>query len=302
MKKIGIAALLTAVLFITGACGGGDTTESGSASDDNPQGNNNSKVEITAVGSTALQPLVEQIAEIYMTDNPNYSIVVQGGGSGTGLTQVSSGAVDIGNSDVFAEEKEGIDSSAIEDHQVAVVGMGPVVNKEVGVDDVTQDELVDIFTGKIKNWKELGGEDQEIVVVNRAQGSGTRATFEKWGLNDAQSVASQEQDSSGTVKKIVSETPGAISYLAFSYFDDSLSPLKIDGVAPTEENVATNDWKIWSYEHMYTKKDASTEITAFLDYIMTEDVQKNVVAKLNYIPITSMKISRDLEGNVETIK
>ncbi|MGX6977813.1 phosphate ABC transporter substrate-binding protein PstS family protein [Vagococcus elongatus] len=302
MKKIGIAGLLAAVLLITGACGGGETAESGSGSSDKSQGNDNKKVEITAVGSTALQPLVEQIAEIYMTDHPNYSIVVQGGGSGTGLTQVSTGAVDIGNSDVFAEEKEGIDSSAIKDHQVAVVGMGPVVNKDVGVDDVSHDELIDIFTGKIKNWKELGGKDQEIVVVNRAQGSGTRATFEKWGLNDAQSVASQEQDSSGTVKKIVAETPGAISYLVFSYFDDSLNPLKIDGVEPTEENVATNDWKIWSYEHMYTEKDASSDITAFLDYIMTEDVQKNVVAELNYIPITSMKISRDLEGNVETVK
>ncbi len=88
--------------------------------------------------------------------------------------------------------------------------------------------------------------------MNRANGSGTRATFEKWGLDGATPIQSQEQDSSGTVRQLVSQTPGAISYLAFSYLDDSTQALSIDGVEPKEENVADNSWKIWSYEHMYT--------------------------------------------------
>ncbi|MBP1044503.1 phosphate ABC transporter substrate-binding protein PstS family protein [Vagococcus sp. BWB3-3] len=296
MKKIALTILFSGVLLIAAGCGSSatessDSSASGSAS--------SKKVEITAVGSTALQPLVENIADIYQTDNPNYSIEVQGGGSGTGLSQVSTGAVEIGNSDIYAEEKDGIDAEALTDHQIAVVGIAPVANKEVGVTNLTSAQLVDIFTGKIKNWQEVGGKDQEILVVNRAAGSGTRATFEKWALDGQQPVSSQEQDSSGTVRKIVAETPGAISYLAFSYIDEGLLGLSVDDVKPTPENVADNSWKIWSYEHMYTAKDAPKEVTAFIEYILTDDVQKNVVEQLNYIPITSMKVERGLDGEVK---
>lgn len=259
----------------------------------------NKQVTITAVGSTALQPLVEQVGEIYMTDHPNYSINVQGGGSGTGLTQVATGAVDIGNSDVYAEEKDGIDASNIVDNRIAVVGVAPVVNKEVGVTEITQDDLKDIFTGKITNWKEVGGKDQAIELINRASGSGTRATFEQWGLEGEEPMKGQEQDSSGTVRKIVAETPGAISYLAFSYIDDSLQGLAIDGVEPTDTNVTDNSWKIWAYEHMYTQKEVTKEVQTFIDYMLSEDVQKNVINELGYISITDMKVERSMTGEIK---
>lgn len=296
MKKISLALIAGGLLLTIVGCGNPKVESSGSSTGNTGK---TEDVKITAVGSTALQPLVENIAEIYMTDNPNYSIEVQGGGSGTGLSQVATGAVEIGNSDIYAEEKDGIDSSKLTDHRIAVVGMGPVANKEIGVKNLTSEQLIDVFTGKVKNWKEVGGADQEILVVNRAAGSGSRATFEQWALDGNQPVRSQEQDSSGTVKKIVAETPGAISYLAFSYMDESLLGLSIDGVEPTVENVATNDWKVWAYEHMYTAKDASKEITAFIEYILTDDVQENVVKKLDYIPITAMKVERGLDGEVK---
>lgn len=296
MKKISLALIAGGLLLTIVGCGNPKVESSVSSTGKTSK---TEDVKITAVGSTALQPLVENIAEIYMTDNPNYSIEVQGGGSGTGLSQVATGAVEIGNSDIYAEEKDGIDSSKLTDHRIAVVGMGPVANKEIGVKNLTSQQLIDVFTGKVKNWKEVGGADQEILVVNRAAGSGSRATFEQWALDGNQPVRSQEQDSSGTVKKIVAETPGAISYLAFSYIDESLLGLSIDGVEPTVENVATNDWKVWAYEHMYTAKDAPKEITAFIEYILTDDVQENVVKKLDYIPITAMKVERGLDGEVK---
>ena len=153
-------------------------------------------------------------------------------------------------------------------------------------------------SGKVKNWQELGGKDQEIVVVNRASGSGTRATFEKWGLDGAKTIQAQEQDSSGTVKKIVSSTPGAISYLALSYIDDSLEALSLDGVAPTAENIETNDWPIWSYEHMYTKGKPTKEIKKFLDYMVSDEVQEGLVKDLGYLPVTKMQVSRSADGQV----
>ena len=288
MKKLS-AILLLAGVFLAG-CGNTSSTGNSSA--------NSKQVQIVAVGSTALQPLVESAQEQFVAKNANYQITVQGGGSGTGLSQVASGSVQIGNSDVFAEEKDGVDASKLVDHQVAVVGMAPVVNKAIGVKNVTKDQLIAIFTGKVKNWQELGGKDQEIVVVNRASGSGTRATFEKWGLDGAKTIQAQEQDSSGTVKKIVSSTPGAISYLALSYIDDSLEALSLDGVAPTAENIETNDWPIWSYEHMYTKGKPTKEIKKFLDYMVSDEVQEGLVKDLGYLPVTKMQVSRSADGQV----
>ncbi|MGG5336173.1 phosphate-binding protein [Enterococcus sp. AZ089] len=302
MKKLGLLFFATGLL-LAGCGSGGTSTESSQASGGSSSGAaSNENVEILAVGSTALQPLVEAAGESFSADNPNYTITVQGGGSGTGLSQVEAGAVTIGNSDVFADEKDGVDASKLVDHKVAVVGMAPVVNKDAGVTDLSQQDLIDIFTGKVKNWSELGGADQEISVINRASGSGTRATFEKWGLDGAETIQTQEQDSSGTVRKIVAETPGAISYLALSYLDDSIQALSLDGVEATPENIADNKWPIWSYEHMYTNGEPDANVKAFLDYIMTDDVQQGIVIELGYLPITDMKVERSVDGEVTNVE
>ncbi|MGO5335098.1 phosphate ABC transporter substrate-binding protein PstS [Enterococcus cecorum] len=253
---------------------------------------------ITAVGSTALQPLVETVAEEYQNNHPGQFVNVQGGGSGTGLSQVQSGAVNIGNSDVFAEEKSGIDAKKLVDHQVAVVGITPIVNKKVGVKNISMENLQKIFTGEITNWKQVGGNDVDVVILNRASGSGTRGTFERWVLNGKKPKAAQEQDSSGTVRQIVADTPGAISYVAFSYVTKDVATLSIDGVAPNDDNVKTNKWIIWSYEHMYTKGQPTELTKKFLDYVLSDKVQKEIVAKLGYIAITDMQVKRDWQGNV----
>lgn len=253
---------------------------------------------ITAVGSSALQPLVETAAESFQNKYPGKFVNVQGGGSGTGLSQVQAGAVEIGNSDLFAEEKSGIDAAALVDHKVATVGITPIVNKNVGVTDITTENLRKIFLGELKNWKELGGADQEIVILNRASGSGTRGTFEKWVLDGQTAIQAQEQDSSGMVRSIVADTPGAISYVAFSYVTEDVQTLSVDGVEPTDENVTTNDWKIWSYEHMYTKGKPSELTEEFLEYMLSPEVQKDIVGELGYIPVSSMKVERDWQGNI----
>lgn len=282
MKKRHLLFLALAGLLALAGCG---TSQSSGES-------------ITAVGSSALQPLVEAAAEQYQTDHVGVFINVQGGGTGTGLSQIQQGAVEIGNSDLFAEEKAGINAKKLVDHRVAVVGITPIANKAVGVKNLTVVQLRRLFTGEITNWKQVGGKDLPVVVVNRAQGSGTRATFERWVLGDRQPMPAQEQDSTGMVRSIVASTPGAVSYVAFSYVDSSVRALALSGVKPTDQNVTTNDWPIWSYEHMYTKGQPHGLTKQFLAYIQSGKTQQRLVSKMGYIPITAMKVTRDAKGNV----
>ncbi|WP_148138277.1 phosphate ABC transporter substrate-binding protein [Olsenella sp. HMSC062G07] len=299
----GSAAAALSGLGLVGCSGSGAASNGGSTSSADSSSSKKVSGSVTAVGSTALQPLVEAAAEKFMETNPDVQITVQGGGSGQGITQISQGAVQIGNSDVFAESKlsNPDDAKKLVDNKVAIVGMGPVAHPEVSIDDLTLDQLKGIFTGAITNWKEVGGQDLAITVINRASGSGTRATFEGavlGGTKVPESFKPQEQDSSGTVAKMVAETPGSISYLAFSYFSDKLKALKVGGVEPKEETVETNDWTIWAYEHMYTSTSPDEATQAFIDYMLSDDVQGSLVEQTGYIPVTGMKVTRDASGNV----
>ena len=276
-----------ASLFLAAAMTAGLLTGCGSSSTDS----SSSDLEgtITAAGSSALKPLVDEASQKFIEKNPNVSITVDAGGSGEGLKQVSEGTVTIGNSDVSAEEKLDADQAKeLVDHQVCVVTMAPIVNKDVteaGVKDLSTDQLIGIFTGQITNWKDVGGPDENIVLVTRPSSSGTRATFEKYALNGNAEAEnkSMETDDSGVLLKNVSDTKGAIGYVALSYLVDNkdVDAVSIDGVAPTLENTYNGTYKVWTMEHMYTKGKGSKADKAFIKYIMSDDFAKTC-EKLGY--------------------
>ncbi len=276
-----------ASLFLAAAMTAGLLTGCGSSSTDS----SSSDLEgtITAAGSSALKPLVDEASQKFIEKNPNVSITVDAGGSGEGLKQVSEGTVTIGNSDVSAEEKLDADQAKeLVDHQVCVVTMAPIVNKDVteaGVKDLSTAQLIGIFTGQITNWKDVGGPDEDIVLVTRPSSSGTRATFEKYALNGNAEAEnkSMETDDSGVLLKNVSDTKGAIGYVALSYLVDNkdVDAVSIDGVAPTLENTYNGTYKVWTMEHMYTKGKGSKADKAFIKYIMSDDFAKTC-EKLGY--------------------
>lgn len=281
MKKF-IALLTVAGMTATMAVGCGSSSNGTS---DNAAGTNTESSDsslsgtITAAGSSALKPLADDAADSFLNDHPDVSITIDAGGSGEGLKQVSEGTVDIGNSDVAAEDK--LDETAAKelvDHQVCVVTMAPIVNKDVaetGVKSLTKEQLISIFTGKTTNWKDVGGPDENIVLVTRPESSGTRATFQKYALdgNEEASNTSMETDDSGVLLTNVKSTNGAIGYVALSYLtgDAGVETVAIDDVEPTLENTYSGKYPVWTFEHMYTKGDPDEVVKTFLDYIMSDE-------------------------------
>ena len=293
-RRIGAFALAAA--FVVGACSGSATptpAASAGASAAASAGAAGAVTcvngSITASGSTALQPLVDAAAKAYVKACPAATIQVQGGGSGTGLTQVLQGAVQVGNSDVTAESKlQPADAATLVDHQVAVQGWVMVNNPDItGVVNLTTDQATKIWTGVITNWKDVGGPDLKIVLVLRPASSGTRSTFKKIVLGGAAEASGQAltEDSNGAVTKAVEGTPGSTSVIGFAYYQQNksgLTALQLDGVDATVANLANGTYKLQAIGHMYSKGQPDGLVKAFLDYMLSPDVQGTLIPSLFY--------------------
>jgi phosphate transport system substrate-binding protein len=248
-------------------------------------------------GSSALQPLVNAAKEQFEAKNKGISVEVSAGGSKKGLADVASGAVQIGDSDIFAPDDL---KGQLVDHKIAAVGFAAMANKAVG-DKVTALSLQDlsrIFSGAVTNWKDVGGDPLPVVVINRAPGSGTRAVFGNIVLGGDKFVESQTEDNSGALVAKLEQTRGAISYLALSFADPELRVLSVKTdagvVEPTTANITSGAYPIWSYEHMYTKGPATGPTRTFLDYMTGADFQEHALPSVKgFIPVTKMKVSRD---------
>jgi phosphate transport system substrate-binding protein len=240
---------------------------------------------ITIAGSTALLPLVKYAANAYQHAHPDVKISVSGGGSGSGIAQVSAKAVQIGDSDITAPAHP-----ELHDNRVAVVGFAVVVHPGVGVKNLSKKQLQDIFSGEVSNWKDVGGADQKMVVVNRPRSSGTRAVFVKTVMGGVPiNESGLTEDATGTVVSVVKQTPGAISYAAFSGTRGSgLTELAVDGVEPTDDNIIHGKYAIWSYEHMFTFGPPTGEVSRFIAFVQSNS---ELVKKDGFILIRDMRVT-----------
>ncbi|EYE89120.1 phosphate ABC transporter substrate-binding protein [Fervidicella metallireducens AeB] len=261
---------------------------------------------IKCSGSTALLPIVKQAAEDFMKVYPKVSIEVTGGGSGTGIRNVTDGVVDIGNSDVFAPENSGL-----VDNQIAVIPFLFIANNDVKVSSLTNDQLKGIFSGKITNWKEVGGEDKKIVVVMRPASSGTRMTIQQIVMGKENFTTNAiVQDSTGSVKTTVANTPGAIGYIDLAYVDSKVKALKYNNVECNLENVKNGKYTLVSIGHMYTKGQPNELTKAFIEYIKGTTFQNRVLQYYKFAPVTKelkdkvnkIKIGSSSSNNKNTIK
>ena len=247
---------------------------------------------ITISGSTSVGPVVEILGEDFEAKNEGVSIEVQQIGSSAGIKNAIDGTSQIGmaSRDLKDEEK----SAGLKETQIAIDGIAVITNKNNTVKDLTLEQVKDIYTGKITNWKDVGGPDEDIVLVTRPESSGTRATFQKYALdgNEEASNTSMETDDSGVLLTNVKSTNGAIGYVALSYLtgDAGVETVAIDDVEPTLENTYSGKYPVWTFEHMYTKGEPNEVTKAFLDYI-TGDEYGAQMEKLGYGVASKMTVT-----------
>lgn len=245
---------------------------------------------ITASGSTALQPLVAKAATAYQAKCPGATITVSGGGSSVGLSNVASGVSDIGDSDVPVSNAKTIDASTVKDHQVAVVVFAVIVNPQAGVTALTTQQVQDVFSGKVTNWKDVGGKDVPVTLIERKTGSGTRLSFIKdmlGGTDTESKTPASTQDSTQLVLQGVAGAPGGVSYIGVSSASSSVVAVSIDGARPTADDVKSGKYKYFAHEHMYTRATANALAESFIDSMLAADFQGTTVTQLGYLPLST---------------
>lgn len=240
---------------------------------------------IQMVGSTSMEKLANALAESFMEKYPGVTVTAEFVGSGAGVEAVNSGNADIGNSSrkLKDEEKAG---GAVE-NIVAIDGIAVCADTSNTVTNLSRQQLIDIYTGAITNWSEVGGADSPIVVVGREAGSGTRGAFEEiLGVEDACAYAN-ELDSTGAVMAKVASTPGAVGYISLDVVDDSVVALSLEGVEPTAENIKAGSYFLSRPFVMATKGEISQQselLQAWFEYVLGEEGQ-DVAEQLGLITV-----------------
>jgi phosphate transport system substrate-binding protein len=249
---------------------------------------------VVVAGSTALLPLTQQAASEFKRLNPKVKISVSGSSSIAGPQSALKGSATIGASDWNATKSvKGFKAfSGLTAYKVSVTPFATIVNKSNPVKNLTTSQLQKIFGGKITNWKQVGGKDAAIVVVNRKSGSGTRVNYQSKALKNADFMTKgnyKEVGKSGEMLSAIETTPNAIGFIDLAYVKGDAKAVSYNGVAPTTTNVINGKYPIWEYGYLLTKGQAKGADAAFIKYIQSSKFQNGSLKKLKFIPISSMK-------------
>jgi phosphate transport system substrate-binding protein len=237
--------------------------------------------EITEAGSTTVQPLAEKFADEFHTMHPGITVTIQGGGSSVGIKSASDGTVDIG----AASRELTADDPTLIKHLLAKDGIAIIVNPSNQLSDITRQQIIDVFSGKITNWKDLGGIDKAITVVAREEGSGTRGAFQEMVLGkELITNTAILQSSNGAIRTTVAGDPNAIGFLSLGYVNTSVKALSINGVPCTTTTALDGTYPIVRPLYFLTKTQPTGLVKIFLDYCTGPDGQK-IVGEEGYIPV-----------------
>jgi len=283
MKKIlSITLVIILALGALAGCGAKDNTG------DNGKVSGN----VVIAGSTSVQPLSEELAAAFMDVNPGISVEVQGGGSGQGIKAIKESIADFGalSRNVKDDEKD----SVVKEYVIAKDGIAVVVNLESSINGLTVEQIKKIYTGEIKNWNEVGGENEPIVVVTREEGSGTRGAFTEITGVLSKNATEEEidgttkdalvQGSTGAVMQTVATTPNTIGYVSLGSLNDTVKTVDVEVVTPTTETVLSGEYKI-SRPFLYVVGNELTEAAQlYIDFVMSEEGQ-TIVEESGFIPV-----------------
>ena len=290
-KAIAIALSVAALLAMT-ACGStgepaattaAGTTAAETAAEQTTEAPKSVSGTVSLAGSTSMQKLCEAMIESFSEEYPDITVTAEYTGSGAGLEAVAAGKTDIGNSSRALKDSE--KAAGVEENIVAIDGIAVIANKAGKVLDLTTEQLSDIYTGKITNWKDMGGDDEAIVVIGREAGSGTRGAFEELLKIEDKCAYAQELDSTGGVLAKVAATPGSIGHVSLDVVDDTVTALSLNGVAPTEGNIVAGSYTLSRPFVMATKGaiDAQSDaVKTWFSYVES-DAGKAVITGLGLI-------------------
>ena len=242
MKKL-LTVLLTVLMVLGLSACSNSTANEENTNDANNEAETPAETlsgKLSLSGSTSMEKVCEALAETFMEEYPDVTVTVEYTGSGAGIESVTNKMVDIGNSSRALKDTE--KEKGVVENVIAIDGIAVITNNSNEVENLTKEDLIKIYTGEIKNWKELGGKDENIVVLGREAGSGTRGAFEELlGIVDS-CVYAGELDSTGGVKAKVASTEGTIGYVSLDVVDDTVKALKLDGVEATEANIKAGSY------------------------------------------------------------
>lgn len=238
---------------------------------------------IQIAGSTSVQPVAEKLADKFQETHPNVRINVQGGGSSLGISSVSQGITQIGTSSRNLTQKEKV---GLTEYVIGKEGIVIAVNNQNNLNNLNKTQIKDIFSGKIKNWKDVGGPDLEIHVITREEGSGTRSAFETLIMGKTTKIRPDAivQSSTESVKQAVRQDPGAVGFVSLISLSSDVKALKIDGIAPSDETVFSGIYSLQTPFIFIVKGEPKGTVKEFIDFTLSPEGQA-IVKSQKVVPV-----------------